>query len=134
MTLKKILIKTALLHLDEFIDIWVYVTLQARVSDLCWDILYLKEYSNPNYMLSETGYYLSSLEMAAEYIKSLNSDSLDSGEVDEKAEVFVLLPDMKMTRRLCEIPDRIMSLEDEDFTVKGFEMVTTLDMIRDTSR
>ena len=104
------------------------------MSNLCWDLLYLKEYSNPNYMLSETGYYLSSLEMAAEYIKTLSSDSLDNGQVDEKPEVFLLLPDTKMTRRICELPGQIFSLVDEEYVLNGFEMVTTLQMIMDTSR
>uniref|UniRef100_A0A7M5USU3 VPS9 domain-containing protein n=1 Tax=Clytia hemisphaerica TaxID=252671 RepID=A0A7M5USU3_9CNID len=122
---------------DEFIDIWVYITIQASVPDLCWDIQYLKAFSNPNYMLSETGYYLSSLEMAAEYIKRLDSmDSLDSGVIESTPDqpTYLLLPDVNVARTLCERDGRLFKLVDEEYVLEGYQYATNLDMIRDSSR
>ena len=122
---------------DEFIDIWVYITIQASVPDLCWDIQYLKAFSNPNYMLSETGYYLSSLEMAAEYIKRLDSmDSLDSGVIETKSDEprYLLLPDVNVARTLCERDGRFFKLVGKEYVLEGYQFATNLDMIRDSSR
>jgi len=52
-------------------DVWVYVVIQAGIKHLFSNINYLQNYCNPSYMFSETGYYLSSLELAAQFIRTI---------------------------------------------------------------
>ena len=94
-------------------------------------------------MLSETGYYLSSLEMSAEYIKRLDAGNLDIVEglpsSSNAKDRFLLLPDYKAveillnwsTRSGCEYFERA---DEKEYSLEGYQMVTSLDMIRDTSR
>ena len=53
-------------------DVWVYIVLQAPAGNLLDNIEYLKNFCNPNFMLSETGCYLQSLEIAALFLKSVD--------------------------------------------------------------
>lgn len=127
---------------DEFIDVWVFVTIQASVPALCWDIQYLKDFSNSNYMLSETGYYLSSLEMSAEYIKRLDAGNLDIVEglpSSNTKDRFLLLPEYKAAEILLNWSTRngcnyFEWTEGRERSLEGYQIVTSLEMIRDTSR
>lgn len=116
--------------LDEFIDVWVYVTIKAAVPNTFWNVKYLKEFANPKYMLSETGYYLSSLEMASEYIKTLNADQVDHPEKPR----YILLFDIESVRSLCRNENTPFQLVCEDTQLPGYEMATTLDMIKNNFR
>ena len=87
-------------------------------------------------MLSETGYYLSSLEMAAEYIKTLDTDQLDfkeSGEVGNSG-IKLLLPNIGLSKAMCCKENTPFELVCDHFELTGYEMVTTLDLVRNTSR
>lgn len=54
---------------DDFMDIWLYVGLKANVRKLASVINFIREYANPTLMQGELGYYFSTLELAAAYIK-----------------------------------------------------------------
>lgn len=92
-------------------------------------------------MLSETGYYLSSLEMSAEYIKRLDPDNLNIVECSTvdglPGEVgMLLLPDCRAVDILClgDKSARYFERMEREVLLKGYEMVTSLDMVRDSSR
>ena len=89
-------------------------------------------------MLSETGYYLSSLEMSSEYIKRLDSDNLDIVEAPPKKR-FLFLPDCRAVQiLLCrserDVCDYFERVDKKEHLLEGYLMVASLDMIRDTSR
>ena len=73
---------------DDFIDIWVYVVLQAQIRNLpryntfvfrnililiqfiCSTVQYISEYASDDLMTSEMGYYFTSVEVALNFIES----------------------------------------------------------------
>lgn len=54
---------------DDFIDIWVYVILQAQIRNLASTVEYIGLYT-PEDMIGETGYYYSCLDVAKGFIES----------------------------------------------------------------
>lgn len=56
---------------DDFIDIWVYVVIQAQIRNLASSMAYITEFASPTCMDGELGYYFSCLDVARKYIKGM---------------------------------------------------------------
>jgi len=63
---------------DDFMDIWLYVVLKANVRKLASVINFIREYGNPTLMQGELGYYFSTLELAAAFLKELTQEKLNT--------------------------------------------------------
>eukprot|EP00118_Oscarella_pearsei_P016807 m.163293 g.163293 ORF g.163293 m.163293 type:complete len:758 (+) comp38851_c0_seq5:107-2380(+) len=61
---------------DDFMDIWCYVVIKADLPELATTCNFLAEYSRFSLTQGEGGYFLSSLQGAAQYILSLTDDNL----------------------------------------------------------
>lgn len=112
---------------------WVYVVLQAGVTNLCSNIKFLREFCNPSYMLSETGYYLSSLELASEYIKNLKFDSL-VGSVEQTSQVLFVSGMSSKLKKLCEKENWPFQIVEENLELVGYEMVLFSDWFNNPCR
>ncbi|XP_047128421.1 uncharacterized protein LOC101239998 [Hydra vulgaris] len=112
---------------DEFMDVLVYVTIQARIKKLFSNIQFLRNFSNPSYMLSETGYYLASLELAAEYIKTMKlNDFKQENEI-----VFVLYDSdkLKLSHSL-----KLFEVVEELYELVGYEAYVVMEWLTLPSR
>ena len=58
---------------DDFIDIWVYVVIQAQIRNLESTMKYIHKYSSPHSMNGEMGYYFSCLDVAKKFIEGNNT-------------------------------------------------------------
>ena len=115
---------------DEFMDVWVYVTLKAGIRDLATQINMLKEYCNPSIMMSETGYYLSSLELAAEFIKTMPSTKVDT-DVGDGAEVYFLVAEEEKFMRLANLKSSWFDVVEKNISLPGYEVVTIFEWLND---
>ena len=108
-------------------DVWVFVTIQAQIKKLFTNINFLRNYSNPSYMLSETGYYLSSLELAAEYIKAMKP--IDYKQ-DEQV-MFVLFDSYKLKQNHAL---KSFELVEEFYELIGYEALVVMEWLTVPSR
>jgi len=63
---------------DAFIPFLIYVVLQANPEHLISNIQYIQRFRNPDKLMGEGGYYLSSLGAAISFIESLDHSSLSN--------------------------------------------------------
>jgi hypothetical protein len=54
---------------DEFMDIWIFVTLKSQVSRLWSEVCFVREFAGHDTLQGEMGYYFSTLEFAAMYLR-----------------------------------------------------------------
>ena len=111
---------------------WVYVVLHADIHKLATMISFLKNYSNPNLAFSEAGYYLSSLEFAAEYVRTLTfKDLLDNPlQYDEKW----LVCEQDRYLQLSQSSDCPFVICSQSETLTGFDLYAVTEWINDCSR
>eukprot|EP00164_Ancoracysta_twista_P001781 GFYU01002342.1.p1 GENE.GFYU01002342.1~~GFYU01002342.1.p1 ORF type:complete len:1008 (-),score=248.86 GFYU01002342.1:83-3106(-) len=61
---------------DHFLDIWIYVVLKSRVTNLLTVLNFLREYGSEDLLQTEPGYYITCTELAAKYICELRAEDL----------------------------------------------------------
>ena len=119
--------------LDEFMDIWVYVILKARLPRFFATVSLLRDYSNPRIRLSESGYYMASFEFAGEYIRTLTDDfakrniQMQSARSKSANEVF-FAPEVSRCREFAKRFENTVHIIDENFCFDGFKLVVDYDL------
>eukprot|EP00033_Pygsuia_biforma_P003286 GCRY01003599.1.p1 GENE.GCRY01003599.1~~GCRY01003599.1.p1 ORF type:complete len:798 (-),score=224.02 GCRY01003599.1:122-2515(-) len=61
---------------DEFLDLWVYIVLQAAPTSIFSNLSFIEKFAPRQLLSSELGYYFSSTCLAASYILELTSEKL----------------------------------------------------------
>ena len=124
--------------IDEFMDIWVYVILKARLARFFTTVALLRDYSNPRIRLSESGYYMASFELAGEYIRTLSAD-FPSRNARVPAlssapdEVFFVAEVSLFHQFLESFRDALRVIQDE-YCLEGFRLVVDFDQQLESGR
>ncbi|KAL7422556.1 hypothetical protein Q5752_003204 [Cryptotrichosporon argae] len=63
---------------DAFVPILIFVVLQANPDNMLSNIEYINRFRNPDKLMGEAGYYLSSLTGAIQFIETMDASSLSS--------------------------------------------------------
>jgi hypothetical protein len=117
---------------DIFMDIWCYVVLKANVPNLATTCSYILEYCNPALVSGEGGYFLSSLQLASQYIMTLTDDKLVR-PVNMRPEQFVTC-DIPRYQRLFAIPDSPFVLTDKTHEMSGYKAFVVKEWYFDPTR
>ena len=115
-------------------DVLVYVVLHAGITNLCSNLSFLKNYCNPNYMLSETGYYLSSLELAAEFIKCVKKEEMVDGAAKKTSNLMFVVADTRRLIKTCTKRSCPYEILKENFLLEGYDLYTCLDWLNNPCR
>ncbi len=78
-TLAKQSLNALVIGADDFLPIWIYAVLNADISLLASNIAFIRRFASPDVLQTELGYYFSSLELAAEVVRTLSQDKLCQG-------------------------------------------------------
>ncbi|KNC73858.1 hypothetical protein SARC_13584, partial [Sphaeroforma arctica JP610] len=65
---------------DDFLDVWVYVTIQANVRGISTCLAFIEAYANPMVLQGETEYCFTVLKLAVDYIRKLNPVTLTTDD------------------------------------------------------
>jgi len=124
---------------DEFMDIWVYILLKARLPRFFTTVAMLRSYSNPRMKYSETGYYMANFESAGEYIRTLAEDfsartpKTRTSSNSYEDEVFFTPEKSRCVEIFSKIKDSVNVVENE-FCLKGFKLIIDYDLQLENSR
>lgn len=72
---------------DDFLPIFIWVVLTSNVTDLMSNCEYIQAFHNPFRLMGRTGYCLVNLQSAAEFIDSLEADSVTMSPKDFNAKL-----------------------------------------------
>lgn len=61
---------------DEFLPLLVYTTIIANPKNILKDIRFIRQFRNPDKLVTETAYYLTHLESASVFIENMTDDDL----------------------------------------------------------
>jgi hypothetical protein len=103
---------------DLFLDAWVYVLIKANIQDLASTIAFMCQYGNPAFCNAEAGYYLTTSQVAMNFIMALTPDQL----AFTNREVF-LSCERERFADLCSRKGCPLEVVDSLVTVEGFKVV-----------
>ena len=105
---------------DEFMDIWIYVTLKANVNRLATTTAYVEALANEELMTSEYGYYFTALRVANDYIKRLSYEKLAEMRPMNLVGKVLLVPEREPYRLLCTNTNGL-ELSEDRLVLAGYE-------------
>lgn len=85
---------------DSFVPLLIYVILKAKVRNLFSNLQYIERFRNEEFLVGETSYYVSTLQIACNFIIGLNKDQLTISDEEFNSK----LEDSK--RRLRELQQK----------------------------
>ncbi|XP_062520379.1 uncharacterized protein LOC134195377 [Corticium candelabrum] len=115
---------------DIFMDIWCYIVIKANIQDLATTLAFISDYCNPTVIQGQAGYFLSSLQLAAQYVMALSDDNL---QASERIEQFVTC-DISAYRRFCVVQDSPFVLSGDIQELKGYTPYVIKEWYFDPSR
>eukprot|EP00762_Andalucia_godoyi_P003406 ANDGO_06619.mRNA.1 Vacuolar protein sorting-associated protein 9 len=117
---------------DEFLPVLIFTVLKANVRDICSQLQFVKTYASDRFMNGEMGYYLSSVELAVEYIKNLSSEKLCPSKSPSLLRKFAFPERQKYLRWAAT--DSHVSLLSPDVVLKGYQLFAIQDWILSPAR
>ncbi len=105
---------------DQFTDIWIYVTIQANVQGLSTTINYLNLFARPELLQSETGYYFTSLGLAAHYIRQMTDRDIPKMLADATTETPFLVSHVGRVQTLLDRGIVVRPSDDPTAIIPGF--------------
>ncbi|KAG9394656.1 Vacuolar sorting protein 9 (VPS9) domain [Carpediemonas membranifera] len=117
---------------DQFVDIWIYVVLKARIPSLLTILNFISNFANPELLHGQSGYYFTSVQLAANYIKNLTDSDIPVTNADCECEHPFLVAD---PTRLLPLIQRCPQLHiGSPFLLAGYAPFVLEDALLDTSR
>lgn len=72
---------------DSFVPLLIYVLLKAKVKNLFSNLQYIERFRNEDFLVGETSYYVSTLQIACNFIIGLNKNQLTISEEEFNAKL-----------------------------------------------
>jgi len=118
---------------DEFIDIWVYITLKANINRLATTAAYVEAYANEALMTSEYGYYFTALRVATDYIKRLSVDKFNLPHRIDLTRCSILVAERRKYELFCATAPAFQ-LAPERLVLGGYKIFAVLQWLRALQR
>jgi hypothetical protein len=119
---------------DEFMDIWVYVTLKANVNRLATTTAYVEALANEGLMTSEFGYYFTALRVANDYIKRLTPEKLNVPTRQSLIGKTILVAERTHYQNLCQGDARCFDLSNDKLVLAGYRMYAVVEWLQSLNR
>ncbi|CAG8643912.1 10066_t:CDS:10, partial [Paraglomus occultum] len=96
---------------DKFLPVLIFVVLRANPPDLVSNVQYISRFRNPDKLVSEAGYYLSSLMGAISFIENMDESSLSITKEEFDNNIEITMKELERERPKLEENDSVLTYD-----------------------
>ncbi|CAG8538747.1 9642_t:CDS:10 [Paraglomus brasilianum] len=96
---------------DKFLPVLIFVVLRANPPDLVSNVQYISRFRNPDKLVSEAGYYLSSLMGAISFIENMDESSLSITKEEFDNNIEITMKELERERPKPEENDSVLTYD-----------------------
>ncbi|KAJ5069069.1 hypothetical protein M0811_11970 [Anaeramoeba ignava] len=105
---------------DDFVDVLNFVIIKAGISNLRTTISFINEFCDEDFLNTELGYYLVSVDLSANFIENLSADKLQKCSLNVINRNLIVFEPTKFKELASKTP--YMKIQTETFILEGYQL------------